>query len=85
VTAPPDRPYLFHAFEVSYFSARVRPALRYKRLWYDEVHADDRALDLAARKPVDEAVAGTGWEAVLAHEPRHRLARRNFKLVFETP
>ena len=38
--APPDRPYVFHAFEVSYFSAKVRPALRYKRLWYDEVHAD---------------------------------------------
>ena len=34
----------------------------------------------AARKPVDEAVAGTGWEAVLAHEPRHRLAKRGFKL-----
>jgi glutathione S-transferase len=35
-----DQPYVFHAFEVSYFSAKVRPALRYKRLWYDEVHAD---------------------------------------------
>ena len=38
--APPNRPWVFHAFEVSYFSAKVRPALRYKRLWYDEVHAD---------------------------------------------
>lgn len=37
-----DRPYVFHAFEVSYFSAKVRPALRYKRLWVDEVHADYR-------------------------------------------
>lgn len=36
----PDRPFLFHAFEVSYFSAKVRCALRYKRLWFDEVHAD---------------------------------------------
>jgi glutathione S-transferase len=44
VIAPPDRPYLFHAFEVSYFSAKVRPALRYKRLWYDEVHADYRLI-----------------------------------------
>ncbi len=35
-----NRPYVFHAFEVSYFSAKVRPALRYKRLWFDEVHAD---------------------------------------------
>jgi len=40
VTAPQGRPYLFHAFEVSYFSGKVRPALRYKRLWYDEVRAD---------------------------------------------
>ncbi len=40
MSAPKDRPYVFHAFEVSYFSAKVRPALRYKRLWYDEVLAD---------------------------------------------
>ncbi len=36
----PDRPYVFHAFEVSYFSAKVRSALRYKRVFFDEVHAD---------------------------------------------
>ena len=36
MTAPPKRPYLFHAFEVSYFSAKVRPALRYKRLEHDQ-------------------------------------------------
>jgi len=40
MTARQERPYVFHAFEISYFSAKVRPALRYKRLWYDEVHAD---------------------------------------------
>ena len=40
MTAPTNGPYTFHAFDVSYFSAKVRPALRYKRLWYDEVHAD---------------------------------------------
>ena len=34
------RPYIFHAFEVSYFSAKLRPALRYKQIWFDEVHAD---------------------------------------------
>jgi glutathione S-transferase len=44
VTAASKRPYVFHAFEVSYFSAKVRPALRYKRLWYDEVHADYRLI-----------------------------------------
>jgi glutathione S-transferase len=35
-----DAPYQFHAFEVSYFSAKVRPALRYKGLWYEERRAD---------------------------------------------
>jgi glutathione S-transferase len=35
-----DSPYIFHAFEVSYFSAKVRPALRYKGLWYEERRAD---------------------------------------------
>ncbi len=33
-------PYRFHAFEVSYFSAGVRPALRYKQLWFEELRAD---------------------------------------------
>jgi glutathione S-transferase len=39
-----DAPYRFHAFEVSYFSAKVRPALRYKRLWHEEVRADLREI-----------------------------------------
>jgi glutathione S-transferase len=37
-------PYCFHAFDVSYFSAKVRPALRYKKLWYEEVRADMREI-----------------------------------------
>ncbi len=40
MTTQPSRPYAFHAFEVSYFSAKVRPALRYKRVWFEELHAD---------------------------------------------
>ncbi len=35
-----DSPYIFQAFDVSYFSAKVRPALRYKGLWYEERRAD---------------------------------------------
>lgn len=34
------KPYRFLAFEISLFSAKVRPALRYKKLWYDEERAD---------------------------------------------
>lgn len=44
MSASEQRPYVFHAYEVSYFSAKVRPALRYKRLWYDEVRADYRLI-----------------------------------------
>lgn len=40
MTTEPIRPYTFHAFEVSYFSAKVRPALRYKRIWFEEIHPD---------------------------------------------
>jgi glutathione S-transferase len=43
-TVPTPAPYRFHAFEVSYFSAKVRPALRYKRLWYEELRADLREV-----------------------------------------
>lgn len=39
-----DAPYRFHAYEVSYFSAKVRPALRYKGLWVDERRADLREI-----------------------------------------
>jgi glutathione S-transferase len=37
---PTPAPYRFYAFEVSYFSAKVRPALRHKQLWYEELRAD---------------------------------------------
>jgi glutathione S-transferase len=59
----------------------VRFAGSYAPYLVQRVLDDYRALDPAARKRVDEAVAGTGWEAVLAHEPRHRVAKRGFKLV----
>lgn len=37
---PAPAPYRFHAYEVSYFSAKVRPALRAKGLWYEELRPD---------------------------------------------
>jgi len=37
---PSAAPYRFHAFEISYFSAKVRCALRTKRLWFEELRAD---------------------------------------------
>lgn len=40
------------------------------------------ALGAEARATVDRALAGTGLEALLAFRPRHRLAKRDFKLIF---
>ena len=40
------------------------------------------ALDSAEREAVDRVLAGTGCEALFAYAPRHRLEKRDFKLVF---
>ena len=37
----------------------------------------------AGRAQVDAALAGTGLEGLLQFQPRHRLGKRNFKLVIE--
>jgi glutathione S-transferase len=88
-TAPRDLEELPRAVGQIESSLRGLPVVRfagsYAPFLVQRVLDDYRALDPAARKRTDEAVAGTGWEAVLAHEPRHRLAKRDFKLVFETP
>jgi glutathione S-transferase len=42
-----------------------------------------RALDAAERRTVGQALEGSGCETVLGYVPRHRLGKRNFKLVFE--
>lgn len=43
------------------------------------------ALSDADRARVDSALAGTGWEPVLAYSPRHRLEKKGFDLVFAEP
>lgn len=60
-----DAPYRFHAYEVSYFSAKVRPALRYKGLWVDERRADlRRIVELTGLGfiPVVETPEGEVWQ-----------------------
>lgn len=39
------------------------------------------ALDAASHACVDRALAGSGCEALFAYAPRHRLAKRDFRLV----
>ncbi|MFL2937414.1 MAG: glutathione S-transferase family protein [Myxococcota bacterium] len=41
-------------------------------------------LDTASRERVDSALAGTGWEELLAFQPRHRLAKQNYQLVWDS-
>jgi glutathione S-transferase len=41
-----------------------------------------RALSAGERADVDRALDGTGCAAFVAHEPRHRLEKRGFKLAF---
>lgn len=39
---PTDRPYVLHGFDVSYFTAKARAAMRYKQLYMEEKRADVR-------------------------------------------
>jgi hypothetical protein len=47
-----------------------------------------RALDLfrdlssSDRERLDSALSGTGWDVLLSYEPRHRLAKKGYELVF---
>ena len=43
------------------------------------------ALGAAERAQVDRALAGTGWEALLACRPRHRMGKRGNQLALEAP
>jgi hypothetical protein len=45
-----------------------------------DVYASTPASD---RARVDVALAGTGWEELLAYSPRHRLCKQGFELAFE--
>ena len=37
---PTDRPYILHGFDVSYFTAKARVAMRYKQIFLEEKRAD---------------------------------------------
>ena len=53
-------------------------------LWMvQRVLAAFQALSPTERAAVERGLAGTGCEALLAHRPRHRVARRPFKLYLE--
>jgi glutathione S-transferase len=61
-----------------------RLTLSYTLWMVQRVLEAHRALDATARAAVDAALAGTGWEPLLAFTPRHRVERRPFKLHLAT-
>lgn len=54
-------------------------------LWMLQRPLDElRSLSPSERTHVLRALEGTGCETLLSYEPRHRLGKRKFKLVFES-
>ncbi|MGH0029585.1 MAG: hypothetical protein ACQGVC_07330, partial [Myxococcota bacterium] len=71
--------------EASFHGATVERAAMPYTLWMVQGTLDAyRALPDAERRRVDDAVTGTGWEALLACTPRHRMTKRGFQLALAT-
>lgn len=65
--------------------AKLSGAARPYTLWMVQRPLDAyRGLDDTKRSQVDAVLAGTGWEKILALHPRHRVEKRNDKLVWES-
>ena len=79
-----EPPRMIGAGETSLRGTPLQRATQSYSLWMLQRTLDAyRALGDEPRGEVSEAFAGTGWEEVLAYEPRHRLGKRRFRLVFE--
>ena len=48
---PTERPYVLHGFDVSYFTAKARVGMRYKRLFMEEKRAESEADEETATEP----------------------------------
>jgi glutathione S-transferase len=80
----PPRAVGFH--ETGFRGARFQRYTSPYTLWMLQRTLDAyRALSDAERARVDASLAGTGCEALLAYQPRHRMGKRRFKLCFESP
>jgi glutathione S-transferase len=71
--------------------ATLRGAELVRRVQAYSLYMFQRVLDVyteipeAERAAVDRALAGTGWAALLAGRPRHRLEKKGYDLVFAAP
>ena len=79
----PPRAVGFH--ETGFRGARFQRYTSPYTLWMLQRTLDAyRALSEAERARVAASLAGTGCEALLAYQPRHRMGKRRFKLCFES-
>jgi glutathione S-transferase len=68
----------------TYRDVELTAAARTYTLWMVQRPLDAyRDLDEAGRAQVDVALAGTGWEDILALRPRHRVEKQNYQLVWQ--
>lgn len=71
--------------ESTYRDVTLSAAARPYTLWMAQRPIDAyRALGEADQAQVDAALAGTGWEEILALRPRHRVEKQNYQLVWES-
>jgi glutathione S-transferase len=69
----------------TYRDVDLSAAARPYTLWMAQRPIDAyRRLDEDGRGQVDAAISGTGWEAILALRPRHRVEKENYQLVWES-
>jgi hypothetical protein len=70
------------AFDSSFRGAKLTAMCRPYTLWMVQRPLDAyAALSAGDRARVDRALAGTGWESLLACAPRHRMGKRENQLV----
>ena len=71
-------------FDSSFRDVKLSAMCRPYTLWMVQRPLDAyAALSTAERATVDRALAGTGWEALLACRPAHRMAKRANQLALE--
>jgi hypothetical protein len=71
--------------ESRYRDVTLKAAARPYTLWMVQRSLDAyAALAAPERAQVDTALAGTGWERILALRPRHRVEKQNYQVVWES-
>ena len=81
-TAPPR---VIDRYEAPYRDAKLSLMCRPYTLWMVQRPLDAyAALTDAGRAQVDAALDGTGWDALLACRPRHRMGKRGNALALES-